>query len=199
VLFDSLLCACSKVHSPQLIPSTASNQYTSRMSSTGTTHVTHVSHTPRPSLDDLRRTLKRIVKHAIKVSKDPRRWHQDCDDLLADRLKVVYTRLHMAAFSNSTAMDTLRRGSQSFINVENTCLTQVYRALDAQTALSGLVQTHLAKADLDLYTSTADAARVVMFQVLANFHNPDKKSVCAKVGFDYFEIGKESQCQLPSI
>jgi hypothetical protein len=35
--------------------------------------------------------------------------------------------------------------------------------------------------------------------VLANFHNPDKMSVCASIGFNYFEIGKESQCQLPSI
>ena len=169
------------------------------MSSIETSPVTHVSHTPPTSLKDLRRTFKRIIKHAAKVSEDPQRWHRDCDDLLAQRLKVVYTRLHMAAFSNYTAMNTLRRGSQSFTNVENTCLTQVYRALDAQTALSGSAQTDLAKADLDLYTDTTDAARVAMFQLLANFHNPDKKSVCAKVGFDYFEIGKESQCQLPGI
>jgi hypothetical protein len=169
------------------------------MSSTGTAPVTRVSHTPRPSLKGLRRTLKRISKDATKVSEDPQRCHQDCDNLSAQRLKVVYTRLQLAAFSNYTAMNSLRRRSQSFDNVENTCLTQVYRALDAQTALSGPNQTDLAKAALDLYTDTTDAARVAMFQVLADFHNPDKKSVCAKVGFDYFEIGKESQCQLPSI
>lgn len=169
------------------------------MSSTGTTPVTHVSHTPRPSLKDLRRTLKRIFDDATKVSEDPQRWHQDCDDLLAERLRVVYTRLHNAAFSNYTAMDSLRSGSQSFINVENTCLNQVYRELDAQTALSGPDQTDLARAALDLYTDTTDAARVAMFQALANFQNPDRKSVCATIGFNYFEISKESQCQLPGI
>jgi hypothetical protein len=169
------------------------------MSSTGTIPLTRVSHTPRPSLKDLRRTLKRIFKDATKVSEDPQRWHQDCNNLSAQRLEVVYTRLHLAAFSNYTAMNSLRRSSQSFDNVENICLTQVYRALDAQTALSGPNQTDLAKAALDLYTDTTDAARVAMFQVLANFHNPDKKSLCASIGFDYFEIGKESQCQLPSI
>jgi hypothetical protein len=169
------------------------------MSSTRTTPVTRVSHTPRPSLKNLRRTLKRIYKDATKVSEDPQRWHQDCDEISAQRLEAIYTRLQLAAFSNYTAMNSLRRSSQSFDNVENICLTQVYRALDAQTALSGPNQTDLAKAALDLYTDTTDAARVAMFQVVADFHNPDKKSVCAKVGFDYFEIGKESQYQLPGI
>jgi hypothetical protein len=169
------------------------------MSSTGTNFMNHLGLSSRPSLRELRTTLKDISIDARKKSRTLWERHHRTDSSSAKRMAIFFARVHLAAFSNYKAIDSVRRGSLSFNNVENTCILQVYRALDAKGAVSGPDQPQAAKETLENYTHATDAARVAMFQVLANFHNPDKKSVCAKVGFDYFEIGKESQCQLPSI
>jgi hypothetical protein len=157
----------------------------------------HLGLSSRPSLSELRITLKDISIDARKESRSLWERHHRTDSSSAKRMAIFFARVHLAAFSNYKAIDSIRRSSLSFNDVENTCILQVYRALDAKDAVSGPDQPLLAKDTLENYTYATDAARVAMFQVLANFHNPDKKSVCAKVGFDYFEIGKESQCHLP--
>jgi hypothetical protein len=144
-------------------------------------------------------TLKGISIHARKESRTLWERHHRTDSSSAKRMAIFFARVHLAAFSNYKAIDSIRRGSPSFNDVENTCILQVYRALDAKGAVSGPGQPQVANDTLENYTYATDAARVAMFQALANFHNPDKKSVCATIGFNYFEIGKESQCQLPGI
>ena len=159
----------------------------------------HLGLSSQPSLRELRMTLKDISINARIESRTLWERHHRTDSSSAKRMAIFFARVHLAAFGNYKAIDSIRRSSLSFNDVENTCILQVYRALDAKDAVSGPNQSQVAKETLENYTYATDAARVAMFQVLANFHNPNKKSVCAKVGFDYFEIGKESQCQLPSI